>query len=128
MPTITTLLIASALVFNVVDGDTLDINGTRVRLVDIDTPELSGARCPAERKLAIAAKRRLQALLATGAVEYTISARDLYGHKDRWGRAFAKISVNGLDVGATLIAEGYALRWTPGMRSKAERLSIWCSD
>ncbi len=68
---ITTLLIASALVFNVVDGDTLDIGGVRVRLVDIDTPELSGARCPA-------------------------------------------------------IAEGYALRWTPGMKSKAERSSIWC--
>ena len=38
-----------------VDGDTLRCGAERVRVVGLDAPELHGARCPAELRLARAA-------------------------------------------------------------------------
>src|SRR5262245_21044506 len=41
------------------DGDTLDIAGKRIRLADIDAPELFSPKCDTERSLARKAKNRL---------------------------------------------------------------------
>ena len=47
----------------IVDGDTIDIDGTRIRILDIDTPETSRSRCENELTLGLKAKRRLRELL-----------------------------------------------------------------
>jgi endonuclease YncB( thermonuclease family) len=47
----------------VVDGDTFWLDGVKIRIADIDAPELSPARCEAERLKGEAAKSRLQRLL-----------------------------------------------------------------
>lgn len=41
----------------VVDGDTLWWQGEKIRIAEIDAPEIQG-RCPAERALAIRSRRR----------------------------------------------------------------------
>jgi endonuclease YncB( thermonuclease family) len=48
----------------VVDGDTIDVHGKRIRLIDFDAPELGGqARCGLERMLAARATSRLRQMI-----------------------------------------------------------------
>lgn len=84
----------------VVDGDTVWIAGEKIRLLDIDAPEMKG-KCPAERALAIRSRNRLTELLRARRV--TI-ARD---GVDRYGRTLARLG----DVGQVLVREGLARRW-----------------
>lgn len=84
----------------VVDGDTVWIAREKIRLVDIDAPEMDG-RCRAERELAIRARDRLVELLRARRV--TIDRRG----QDRYGRTLARLG----DVGEQLVAEGLARRW-----------------
>lgn len=90
----------------VTDGDTIRVADERIRIANIDTPEMPGrARCAYEADKALAAKARLGQLLAGG--EITI-ARD---GVDKYGRTLATLRVNGRDVGEQLVAEGAAQRW-----------------
>jgi endonuclease YncB( thermonuclease family) len=51
----------------VVDGDTIEALGKRIRLVGFDAPELGGhARCGLERTLAARATSRLRQMIRTG--------------------------------------------------------------
>lgn len=94
----------------VVDGDTVRIDGKRIRLADVDAPEPTG-RCVGERILAAKAAGRLAELLAPG--DYDIVPGDPSDGRltDRYGRALAVISVDGVSVGATLVQEGLARPW-----------------
>ena len=64
------------------DGDTFWLRGTKIRIGDIDTPELSPPRCERERQRGIAAKQRLLEILNSGPLTFKSTARD----KDRFGR------------------------------------------
>lgn len=66
----------------VVDGDTFLLDGVKIRIADIDAPELSPPRCEAERIKGKAAKSRLQQLLNAGAFSLVSGFRD----EDRYGR------------------------------------------
>ena len=104
-----------------IDGDTIDVDGVRIRIAAIDTPETFRPRCERERALGIAAKERLRELLDAGAVTFTPTG------VDRYGRTLAHVFVNGgADVGETLIKENHAVRWKPGAVAKAARLAAWC--
>lgn len=90
------------------DGDTFSIgaaSGSKVRLANIDAPEIKG-RCSSEIVRAKKAKARLADLLRRGAVEVYAE-----GH-DRYGRILAIVWVSGQDAGDTLVAEGLARTWT----------------
>ena len=90
----------------VVDGDTIRLGGERIRLIDIDAPEMgSGASCDAERNLAELAKGKLTEIL--GGQRLEIERRG----KDRFGRTLAYIRVSGADVGEMLIRARVAVRW-----------------
>ena len=92
----------------VVDGDTIDFRGERVRMVDYDTPEISEPKCASEYALGQRAKFRLLELLNSGTVEVrTSGARDT----DRYGRKLRLVLVDGRSVGDTHIAEGLAWPW-----------------
>ncbi|WP_165351221.1 thermonuclease family protein [Ciceribacter ferrooxidans] len=94
---------------HVVDGDTVVIDGEKIRIFNIDAPELRHAACDAERRLAEVAKRRLDALLAGRPV---IVVRSDNGRmKDRYGRTLARLTVDGRDVGEILIEEELARPW-----------------
>ena len=93
----------------VIDGDSLDIAGERIRLRSeagpIDAPELRSAKCPLELFRAEAAKDRLAALLKGREPEIVRKGAD------RYGRTVAVVYVDGKDVGAQLVREGHAKPW-----------------
>lgn len=88
----------------VVDGDTVWIEGEKIRLANIDAPEPAG-RCVEERIVGARATVRLAELLASG--ELRIEREGV----DRYGRTLATLKVDDVDVGAVLITEGLARRW-----------------
>jgi micrococcal nuclease len=96
----------SAAEVRVVDGDTLRLGAERIRLIDIDAPEMAlGARCDAERNLAELAKAKLAEIVAGQRLEI-----ERHG-KDRYGRTLAYIRVSGADVGEMLIHARVAVGW-----------------
>ena len=104
----------------IVDGDTIAVGRERIRLLSIDTPETFRSRCDNELVLGLKAKERLRQLLDSGPVSIE---RD--GH-DRYRRTLAHVKAGAIDVGATLLAEGFALPYQPGGAAKLERLRTWC--
>lgn len=99
----------------VVDGDTIWLKGTKIRVADIDAPETHDPRCASEKALGDRATLRLQDLLNNGAVTLESIDRD----EDRYGRKLRLVLVNGMSVGDTLVGEGLA-RWYAGGRRP------WC--
>ena len=93
------------------DGDTFWHKGEKVRISDIDTPELNG-KCSYEKRLAIKARDRLEEILRE---PYQIHREG----KDRYGRTLAVVTVNGRSVGNQLVSEGLARTWTG-------RRKTWC--
>ncbi len=108
----------------VVDGDTVMVAGDRVRLLDIDTPEIYSPSCKAELQLGLKAKARLQTLVHS-AHEIAIHYAD---QDDRYGRKLGSLYLDGEDVAGTLLAEGLALRWYPGRKAWLARKTVWCGD
>ena len=103
-----------------VDGDTISVKGERIRILGIDAPESFGSRCDRELKLALKAKERLRALLNSGPLSIERQGTD------RYGRTLARVYAGGVDVGQALLAEGYVLRYAPGLAAKEARLKVWC--
>ena len=109
--------IASPADVRVIDGDTFDYGGMRIRIADIDTPEVNG-RCAYETELAARATRRLDSLLneATFELHPTSDGRD----EDAYGRKLRLVTRGGRSVGDMLVAEGLARTWSG-------RREPWCS-
>ena len=105
----------------IVDGDTISIAGERIRILGIDAPESFRSRCENELMLGLRAKQRLRDLLAP-----STSIRIERDGQDRYGRTLADVFAGGVDVGATLLREGYALPYKPGPDAKLARLRTWC--
>ncbi len=99
----------------VVDGDTFWFRGEKIRIADIDTPELSPPRCEGERELGLAAKQRLLDILNSGRLSFKAAARD----EDRFGRKLRIVYRERRSVGDILVAEGLARKWEGSRRS-------WC--
>ena len=91
----------------VVDGDTFDYAGQRIRIADIDTPEVFSPRCAYEKRLGEAATRRLQELLNAGPFELERIDRD----EDVYGRKLRVVTRDGRSLGAVLVAERLAHAW-----------------
>jgi len=100
----------------VFDGDTIRYGGFKIRLADIDAPELFSPKCASELKRARQATQRLNALLNQGPVQIlAIGSRD----EDSYGRKLRVIERNGRSLGGILVAEGLARPWDGARRS-------WC--
>lgn len=94
-------------VVRVVDGDTLDVGGTRVRLHGIDAPEI-GQHCTRpdlrwDCGTWVAAEVRAR----IGARKVTCETMDT----DHYGRTVARCSVAGQDLGRQLVRDGLALAY-----------------
>lgn len=100
-----------------IDGDTFDYAGGRVRIADIDTPETHPSRCAREAEIGARATRRLQTLLAAGPFELHPlgNGRDT----DRYGRKLRIVTRGGQSLGDVLVAEGLARTWSG-------RREPWC--
>ena len=100
----------------IIDGDTIDISGDRIRLVGFDTPETYRSQCTYEKKLGDLATARVRELLAGPALIELV----LLPGRDRYDRLLGRLIVNRIDVGDTLIAEGLARAYDGGRRQG------WC--
>ncbi|ROM77552.1 nuclease [Pseudomonas brassicacearum] len=97
--------LAQVTVQRVVDGDTLRLtDGRSVRMIGLNSPEL-GRQGRSDEPFAVAARRRLEALVATGdgRVGLVLGKEG----KDRYGRTLAHVySSDGTNLEAKLLAEG----------------------
>ena len=114
---------------HVVDGDTLRVGATRVRLSGVDAPELSQRCGPDGRKVAcgvVAAKwlrRRVEGRpIACDPVD-----------TDRYGRSVATCRAGGEDLGSAIVEAGWATAYrrysvayvAQEARARAARRGIW---
>lgn len=101
----------------VVDGDTFWFRGDKIRLADIDAPEIFSPRCGYERSVGEASRNRLLELLNGGSFTLATGSRDT----DRFGRTLRTVARHGRSLGEMLVEEGLAGRWNGPRRD-------WCAD
>ena len=93
---------------SIIDGDTLEIHGNRIRLWGVDAPE-SDQLCRGEDSLqyrcGAKAANELDAFIAKRPVSCIPISLDQYG------RTVATCSVGGVDLGEWLVRNGLALDW-----------------
>lgn len=94
------------------DGDSFVVDRERIRIADIDTPELDG-QCERERELSLRARDRLVVIL--NSEEYSIRRQG----QDRYGRTLAIVTNSRGSIGDQLVAEGLARTWSG-------RREAWC--
>lgn len=98
----------------VVDGDTFWLEGEKIRIADIDTPEISEPKCDSEYQLGMQATYRLRDLLNEGAFEVRpIGNRD----EDRFGRKLRVIVRQGRSLGDQLVNEGLGSKPNQGLEN-----------
>ena len=106
---------------DVIDGDTLEIHGTRIRLWGIDAPEhdqLCRGNDSEPYGCGAAAANKLDAFIAHRPVY--CAPKDV----DRYGRTVASCRSGAADIGEWLVSQGLALDWSrysKGRYSAAQR-------
>ena len=125
---------ASAVVSKVVDGDTITLNsGEKVRLLQIDTPELATSEC-----YGVEARAALASLLNTKAV-ITLKDDPKLDKVDRYGRSLRYIFVGKTNVNLKMVEIGaaapYFYRGEKGLysaqflkaaeKAKANKRGLW---
>ena len=122
------------LVTSIADGDTLTVAGsTRVRLVQIDTPELGSGECYSR-----AARRTLERLAPVGST-VRLEADPALDQVDRYGRVLRYIRRGTMNVNIALVRAGAAAPYFYGgdrgryanrllveaTRAKAAKRGLW---
>ena len=113
----------------VIDGDTIDVDGSRIRLYGIDAPE-SQQTCRAEGRRWACGEQATHALTdRIGSQTVQCEERD----RDSYGRIVAVCQLAGQDLNAWLVAQGWALAYrrfseayvTEEAAAEAAGLGIW---
>lgn len=112
----------------VIDGDSLVVGDSEVRLEGIDAPE--GPQTCRKDGLAWAcgeeARRELQRLIGGGKVECRATRHDQYG------RLLGRCSAAGRDLNALMVERGFAVAYGDYMAeeraAKAARRGLWASE
>ena len=92
---------------SVVDGDTLDLHGIRIRLHAVDAPE-SAQPCFVASDSVRCGQRAAMALDGWIANRPVVCIRR---DVDRYGRVVARCTVDGADMGAWLVRSGHAIAY-----------------
>ena len=100
----------------VVDGDTFWYQGVKIRVSDVDAPEIGRPRCVQERELGILATNYLVEFLNEGTFDLH---RTTGRHQDRYGRELYVIKRGDRSFGDDLVSRGLAHRWIGHKQS-------WC--
>lgn len=118
---------------DVIDGDTIRIDGTKpdVRLVGFNAPETTRARCAAERSLGHVADRRLRELVGAGGLDFSFvecSCRPGTAGTPACnrGRKCGTLKAKGRNVGDILIEENLAVPFVCGTHSCPKTPRPWC--
>lgn len=112
----------------VVDGDSLRIGITDIRIQGIDAPELF-QRCTRDGREVLCgreAARQLTELIAGRPV--TCERRDI----DRFGRTVAQCHAGDVDLGRAMVASGHALSYGGYLqeeaRARSKRKGVWAGE
>jgi endonuclease YncB( thermonuclease family) len=89
----------------VIDGDTIRLNGTTWRIRGIDAPEMRQT-CADGWRAGEEAKRALVRIIGTRKV----TCEEI--EKDRYGRTVGICRAEGIDVGAAMVRQGFAWAFT----------------
>jgi endonuclease YncB( thermonuclease family) len=106
---------------SIIDGDTLEIHGTRIRLWGVDAPE-SSQLCRGEDSLQYQCGAKAANELDAFIARRPLSCLPI--SLDRYGRTVATCLVGGADIGDWLVRNGFALDWpeySKGKYGAAER-------
>ena len=120
-------------VASVIDADTIEIHGERIRLFGIDAPESCQTCIDASSRTWRCGQRAalaLQELIERRTV--SCAERDI----DRYGRIVGRCLVGGLDVNEWLVVQGFALayRWyshdyiAAEDQARAARRGVWAGS
>ena len=103
------------------DGDTcyVTLNGanTKIRLLELDTPEISKPKCEAELELGLKARDYLNNLIDNAA---TIEFKTDY-EEDYFGRTLSYLIIDGEDVSANIVSKNL------GVVYDRDNKTDWCS-
>ena len=103
------------------DGDTcyvtIDGQDAKIRLLELDTPEISLPKCDAEFELASKARDFINNLIKNAK---TIEFETDY-ERDYYGRILSYLIIDGEDVSALLVREGLGVVYKKGHKMD------WCS-
>lgn len=133
---ITSFAVASDLTgrASIIDGDTLEIHGNRVRLWGIDAPEhdqLCRSHDSLQYRCGAKVANELDHFIKSRPV--TCSPIDV----DRYGRTVATCAAEGVDLAEWLVKEGYALDWpqysrgryaAPQRQAEQARKGVWAGS
>ena len=116
----------------VIDGDTLEISGQRIRIHGIDAPE-GRQTCTRGQTIWLCGKKAAKAMIAlVRGSEVKCEAIDT----DRYGRIVGKCFANGRDVGEALVMDDLALAYRQystdyiqvEASAKAARRGLWAGE
>ena len=103
------------------DGDTcyvmIDGNKAKIRLLELDTPEISKPKCEAELELGLEARDYLNNLIANASL---VEIKTKY-EKDYFGRTLAYLIIDGEDASAKIRSNNLGVIYERGNRKD------WCS-
>ena len=110
------------------DGDTLTLDGHRIRLAGMDTPEMMQVckRDGEDWRCGVAARSRLAEFLRAGPVTCRTQGTDKY---NRW---LARCQTSAGDLGARMVREGLAVAYgayeDEEQFARAERKGLWGTE
>jgi endonuclease YncB( thermonuclease family) len=121
---------------SVIDGDTIDIHGERIRILDIDAPEsrqtcFNALAAHPDWRCGSEAAKKLANLVGARTVTCETT------RKDRYKRWLAHCSVSGADLALWLAEHGWVFAYRDCKcemirsavdRAKVQRLGIWSGD
>ena len=120
-------------VVSIHDGDTLTLTtGEKVRLLQIDTPEISPAEC-------YGAEARKILIQIIGKSAITLESDDISGDKDRYGRLLRYVKIRKINVNLRLVEIGAATPYfyngekgkysgqllKAAQNAKAKKIGLW---
>ena len=104
------------------DGDTcyvtIDGKNQKIRLLELDTPEISKPKCDAELELGLKARDFVNDLIKNAK---TIEFKTDY-ELDYFGRILSYLIIDGKDVSALLVKNGLGVVYKKGHKMD------WCND
>jgi|TARA_B110000444_G_scaffold154732_1_gene144832 endonuclease YncB( thermonuclease family) len=103
------------------DGDTcyvtVDGANTKIRLLELDTPEISKPKCEAELKLGLTARDYLNNLITKAS---TVEFKTVY-EEDYFGRILSYLIIDGEDVSAKIVENNLGVVYNRNNKKD------WCS-